>query len=115
MNRVALSIASIAIFVTAASASAAPPTTVNGGPVPDPNVTKGCIGESTSIVMYNGGPMTANPPKAPSAPLKSDVSSAPIAVNGGYTPSPMQKAAPSAAGWCGGAYRPDAGSNFSGS
>ena len=114
MNRVAFSVASIAVLFGAVAASAAPPVTVNGGPTPDRTVVAGCAGESPNIVTYNGGPMTAPEPPATLPAGAKGLSTAPVGVNGGQTPSPIQQAAKGAAGWCGGAYRPDMGSNFAG-
>ena len=114
MNRVALSIASMAVLLTATSASAAGPAFMNGGPIPDQKVVQGCAGESPNIVFYNGGPLTAPEPPATAPPGHPNLSTAPVSVNGGQMPSPLQQAARGAEGWCGGAYRPDMGSNFSG-
>jgi hypothetical protein len=111
--------------LAAAGLAAAGPIMMNGGPNPDPAELSRCAGTSGAYVALSDEPASPLSP-APSAMAASATSTdaggapstlsiAPIMQNGGPTPSPMAQAARSRSGWCGGQYRPDAGTNFSGS
>lgn len=101
-------VASLAVGSLAASAG---PIFYNGGPTPDPKAVSRCAGEQGGVTFVNGGPLPATP--SPSVDGSRDTAK-PVMINGGPTPVPVPPAAAEDPTWCGGAYRPDAGTNFGG-
>jgi hypothetical protein len=105
--------------------AAAGPIMYNGGPTPDPAALSRCAGTSRSFVMLRGNPasplspdpsaLAASATSTDAGGAPSNLSIEPIMRNGGPTPSATEQAATNRGDWCGGQYRPDAGTNFAGS
>lgn len=68
----------------------------------------GCAGPAVASVVVNGAPVPAPHETASGTGMRTTI--APAVVNGAATPG--SGAMPSAADWCGGGYRQDAGTNF---
>jgi hypothetical protein len=112
MKRVLPIICAVVASLAATSlVAAAGPIFYNGGPTPDPQALSRCAGEQDVSMFVNGDPYPAASPSSTSV----DRDTRPIMMNGGPTPLPTSTSAASDPRWCGGAYRPDAGTNFSGS
>jgi len=108
-----LTMTSVVVASLAATSLVAPagPIFYNGGPTPDPKGVSRCAGEAGGARFVNGGPLPAAQP--PSVNGASDAVK-PVMINGGPTPVPVPASAATDPTWCGGAYRPDSGTNFGG-
>lgn len=113
-------VSSMVLGLTVAVAAAGP-VFYNGGPTPDPAQLSKCAGTAGPVVMNDG--TLAQSPALESSPMEASaavsdtprLSMAPVMQNGGPTPSPLAQAASPRAGWCGGSYSPERGTNFGGS
>jgi hypothetical protein len=124
MKRFTTAIILAALIGVLGGLAAAGPIMMNGGPTPDPAVLSHCGGKRSSMRLSPNpaSPLSPEPSAMAASATSTDAggapsspSIAPIMQNGGPTPSPMEQAATSRDDWCGGQYRPDAGTNFSGS
>jgi hypothetical protein len=112
MKRVLPIICAAAATLAATSlVAAAGPIFYNGGPTPDSQALSRCAGEQDVAIPVNGVPYPAASPSSTSDQRVTQ----PIMMNGGPTPLPAPASAASDPTWCGGAYRPDVGTTFSGS
>src|SRR5262245_43928581 len=111
MKRVLAIIVAVASLAVTSPAATAGPIFYNGRPTPDPQTLSRSAGEHNIAISVNGAPDPAASPPATDAQRPTQ----PTMTNGGPTPLPTAGSAASDPTWCGGAYRPDTGTNFSGS
>src|SRR5262245_57936767 len=111
MKRVLAIIVAVASLAVTSLAATAGPIFYNGGPTPDPQTLSRCAAEHDIAISVNEAPDPAARPRAtePRGPRR------PTMMTGGPRPLPAGGSAASDPRWCGGAYRPDTGTNFSGS
>lgn len=112
MKRTVLTVAAGAVAVAlSGSIALAGPIFYSGGPTPDPKALEQCKGQEAPGVPASGAWLRISPP----GPAPTGAALAPTFASGGPQAWNAPEAATKDATWCGGAYRPEAGTNFGGS